>query len=481
MGNDFRWLDDDDDVFADNSEESSRPASERSGDESSLAEIIRQQGDRPIEELDSRLQALRARALPAGDSEADSAAAPQALYDVDEALVRPEIVHKPGGVISAAALSTAQKKQVELLKDIVGGTLEDDDGAGQGGAPRRQELLSALALPRLLTALVIFLVVTLPFVSSNFDVSDLPPAAFGDDHPAGSRVFTLMDSLAEGDWVLVGYEYGPTAAGELDGLADVLLRHLFARGARPIIVSSNPVAIVHAQNVLKDIRRSVQSAGLRLEADRDYYLLRYLTGGALGLRDLSQNFESIANVSAKGNLTGLDLTSLDEMALMLLIAERADDIRNWAEQVAPATDVELVAATGYAAQPLAEPYVSQSDGIAGLLVGIRDAYTYGEMLQDWRPQETFAAVNARSSTAAAAPTVTSPPNATPQPTAAAQPTATATPNPVAYVQLRDRRQEAPRLDAMTLGTMAAALIILFGNVYFGLRAWLQRRLESKGQ
>ena len=147
MSNDFRWLDDDDDGFA-NDEES---ASEQSGDENSLAAIIRRQRDRPIEELDSRLQTLRARALSADDSEADSAAAPQALYDVDEALVRPEILHKPGGVISAAALSAAQKKQVELLKDIVGGPLDAADAA----APR-PTLLSALVLPRLLTGLVSF-------------------------------------------------------------------------------------------------------------------------------------------------------------------------------------------------------------------------------------------------------------------------------------------------------------------------------------
>ena len=454
MSDDFRWLDDDDDVFA-NGEES---ASEQSGDENSLAAIIRRQRDRPIEELDSRLQTLRARALSADDSEADSAAAAQALYDVDEALVRPEILHKPGGVISAAALSAAQKKQVELLKDIVGGPLDAADDA-----PPRPTLLSALVLPRLLTGLVLFLAVALPFVSPNFAVSDLPPSAFGGEHPAGGRVFALMDGLAEGDWALVGYEYGPTAAGELDALADVLLRHLFARGVQPIIVTSNPAAVVHAQNVLNNIARSVQPAGLRLEANRDYYLLRYLTGGALGLRDLSQNFGSVVKVSAKGRLTGLDLRSLDEMALMLLIAERAEDIRHWAEQVAPATDAELVAAIGYAAQPLAEPYVRQTDGIAGLLVGIADAYTYGEMLQNLSlapPQEPLAAVNAP------------PPNATPQPTA------TAAPNLAAYVQLRDRRQEAPRLDAMTMGTAAAALIILFGNVYFGLRAWLRRRPKS---
>jgi len=514
MSNDFRWLDDDDDFLERRSEDdsaeparptSARPPVARSSGESLSAAIIRQQRDRPLEELDERLQALRSKALSAAEPETDSPTAPQALYDVDDVLVSPEIAQRPGGVISAAALSKAQKRQLELLTEIVGGQLETD-GETVAESPRRREWLSRLALPRLLAALIIFLAVALPFVSADFGLGDLPPQTFDGDNPTANRVFSLMDSLTVGDWVLVGYEYGPTAAGELDVLADLLLRQLFSKGVKPIIVSSNPIAVVHAQNVIEDIRLSVQSAGLDLEANRDYYLLRYLTGGALGLRDLSQNFGSMASASVHGEPTQLDLTSLDEMALMLLIAERAEDIRNWAEQVAPATSTVLVAATGYAAQPLAEPYVHSAAGIAGLLVGIRDAYTYGEMAQararatppptailppTATPQPTSTAQPTATSqpTATAQPTATPPPTSTAQPTVVPQPTAAGqftaaavpetAPNRADYVLLRDRRQEVPRLDAVSLGTLAAVLMILSGNVYLGLRAALRGRTQAK--
>ena len=474
MGKDFRWLDDDDDLGDDRAEPSRPP---QPNDESSPTSILRRRQDRPVEELDSRLQALRAKALSAADPKT---APPQTLYDVDDVLVSPEISHKPSGVISASALSQAQKKQVELLQDIVGGPLEADARA----EPRRRGFLSILAGPRLLTALIIFAAVTAPFVLLNIAPGDLPPSTFGIDNPAAERVFAALDGLQEGDWALVGYEYGPTAAGELDVLADILLRHLFFRGAKPIIVSSNPIALVHARNVLNDISRSVQSAGMSLQANRDYYLLRYLAGGALGLRDLSHNFASVVTISARGFPTYLELTSLDEMALMLLIAERADDIRHWAEQVAPTTTVDLVAATGYAAQPLTEPYALQSAGVNGLLVGIRGAYTYGLMLQDrlpTSPGEDLEAFDLLPPTGGETPipTVTPQPNATPQPTVTPQPTPT--PNLAAYVQSRDRRQETPRLQAITMGTMAAVLIIAFGNAYFGLQALLRRRTKSKGQ
>ena len=67
-----------------------------------------------------RSPAFAARTLSV-ETSLPSAESRQALYDVDDVLVTPEILEKPGGVISAVALSKAQQQQVELLRDIVGG------------------------------------------------------------------------------------------------------------------------------------------------------------------------------------------------------------------------------------------------------------------------------------------------------------------------------------------------------------------------
>ena len=68
--------------------------------------------------------------------------------------------------------------------------------------------------------------------------------------------------------------------------------------------------------------------------------------------------------------TGLGFTSLDEMTLMVLIAERAEDVsvigRSRSRQ---RQDSDFIAATGYAAQPLAEPYVYAHEDIVGMFVG----------------------------------------------------------------------------------------------------------------
>ena len=604
-----------------------RGQSETASAQPSAADILSGQADRPIAELDNRLQALRDRSVvDAGPSPE----AHQALYDVDEVLVTPAFQQKPGGVISAVALSKAQQQQVEMLKDIVGGPLNTQDGGGSGRRilSRPLPIFSIGAAPRLIATSILILAVSLPFVSSDFAEGALPPADFGEDRPNATTVYDLLDNLSQDDYVLVAFEYGPTAAGELDALADLFLRHIFAQLAKPVIVSSNPIAIVHAQNLIAEINRSVEAAGLGLENNRDYFILRYLPGGALGLRELSENFDDVSRVSAKGVLTGLEFSALDEMSLILLIAESAEDMRLWAEQVLPETDdARLLAATGYAAEPLAQAYADSLEEIVGLIVGFRDAYTYGEKLATTYggfnpsqppnplPQEPViepvpvneapeAQEESEIPTAVLQPTATTEPTATPFPTSTPLPTdppptdippptdtpvPTATSEPVLYVeviaqqlvnirrgpttaddiltvasagdrfevlgtngdgswynillpngleawiaaflvqellitpgeepasasaprertvmrldftlslgknqprfyqalppdtgdqpefvQLRDRRGEAPRLEAMTLGTLGAVLVIVIGNLVSALRAFGQRRRE----
>lgn len=352
----------------------------------SAADLIAGHEERPVAELDDRLLALRERSGAVSSAE-------QALSDVDELLVTPEIQHKPGGVISAVALSAAQQQQVEMLQEIVAGPSEyQEEGAGGRGVLRSLPRLSLGGAPRVLTAAFILLAATLPFVSSDFAEGELPPAEFAEDRPSPTMFYDLLDNLSSDDYVLVALEYGPTAAAELDSLTDLFLRHMFAQRAKPVIVSSNPIAIVHAQNIIRRINRSLADSGLELAKNADYFILRYLPGGALGTRELSENFADVARVSAQGALTGLEFESLDAMALLLLVAEGVDDIRNWVEQVLPQVDHRsLLAATGYAAQPLAQAYADSNWRIIGPVVGIRDAYTYAEKLQttfnDFRPAQ----------------------------------------------------------------------------------------------
>ncbi len=400
----------------------------RAGSEDvSAAELALQRDERPLEELDDRLQALRQRASSRPPATVPTAG--QALYDVDEVLVTPEIIHKPGGVISPIALSKAQQEQVALLRDMVGTSAQNaEPETSKRGFRRPARVFSLSAVPQLLGSLLILLMISLPFVSSDFREGELPPPEFDEDRHGATTAYNLLDNLSLDDYVLVAFEYGPTAAGELDPLADVILRHILAQGSKPVIVSSNPIAMVHARNVIAEIQRSVAVASIELEENSDYFLLRYLSGGALGLRDLSRNFDSVARFSSKGIATELEFSSLDDMTLIVLIAERAEDIRNWAEQVATETETYFIAVSGYAAQPLAQPYVDESSEIVGMIVGIRDVYTYGEKLE--AIYGDFQSPTPAPDTPTPAETATETPMPSPTPAATVRPLASDTPVPI---------------------------------------------------
>ena len=329
---------------------------------------------------------------------------------------------------------------------MVGGKAADADaGTSRSRLSSLRSVASPGGLVSLLLALAVFAGVALPFVSSDVAAGELPIPAFGDDRPMAREVYDQLQGLLPGETALLALEYGPTAAGELDGLTDLALRHILARGGMPVIVSGNPIAIAHARNIIKGIAQSVAPHGIQIVENRDYVILRYLSGGIQGLRDLSRNFSSATRNSARGELTGLTLKSLDDFTLMALVAERAEDVRNWAEHIAPETSTPLLVITGFAAQPLAQPYVAHVAGIDGMLIGIRDVYTYGEMLQsayaayDTAPRPTLTPTltivptltAAPSDTPVATQTAAPEPSPTPKATVAPPPTDTPTPAPSA--------------------------------------------------
>lgn len=382
----------------------------------SAGAILRRQTERerPLEELDERLQALHDRGLdlPPPVEEAPSPDLKTLLPGVKEFIAPTPIKAGTTGIAGEVMLSPQQMDKLKLLRllapaeappqpqvpsaldqtyaapsfaDLVGEEEELEEAVEPVPAPRRER--RRIQFDRLLIVLLVALAVVLPFFVGVLRVGDLPPAQFA----ANSRqqaVFDRVNALAPGDLVLVAAEYGPTGAAELDGLTEALLRHMLLKGARPVIISTNPLGLLHVQHILDRLTAdAVFTVQLNrpLAANRDFYVARYLTGSVIGLRAFAQNVPALLATDISGRATNLATASLRDFALIVTIAERAEDVRAWAEQVAPLAGKPLSVAVGFAAAPLAEPYVQPNSpekmgGIRGLLVGYRDAYTYRAQL-----------------------------------------------------------------------------------------------------
>ncbi len=446
-----------------------RPTAEGGRQVSAVVEALRSP-ETPLENLTERLKALRiltgeaAKVEPAPAPDQPSGAI---LASITGGLIPTQVFRDPGApeMIDAVRLDEAQQARVKSLEALLGldrvlpQVQLDEEGqpipvderaearevSRIARAERRARARSRRKLDRAAISLLLLAAMILPFFVGALRIVE-PPAAVLDPARQGT-LDRAIQRLGQGDLVLVGFEYSPTAAGELDPLAQTLLTHLLLRGARPVIVSTNPAGILHARDVLAGLANDPFLLAHRgrapddpLVMPDDYVILPYLPGGVVGLRALTATStdphalnQGVFAADFQGNPTGLDVRWLQvSFRLVLVLAERGDDLRLWVEQVASAVDLPVAAGVTAAAEPVARPYFVAGQ-LMGLLAGYRDAYTYDQVLLRSLPPVT--SLPPHGAGGAAAPTSTVDPNATPlpeglatlTPTPTATPTATLTP------------------------------------------------------
>ena len=259
-------------------------------------------------------------------------------------------------------------------------------GAVASSAPGRRRRRRRLSLSgdRFLISLVLAGGMLLPFYSAQTRLGESAPLEFAADSPQ-QTLYEVIDALQPGDLVLVGMEYGPTAAGELDTVANVLMRHILLRRALPVVVSRYPVTLLRAEHMLLELGVAAAPLLQQLEredpllANGDWFVTRFLAGDMAGLRSLTMNIEKQLAKDLRGAPTGLRVDELEDFARVLVVAERPGDLRQWAEQIAPLADSNLLGAVGQAAAPLTRPWLDVA--LAGMMSGFRDALTYDSQLQ----------------------------------------------------------------------------------------------------
>lgn len=313
------------------------------GDPSSsspLIALLGQMRDRPLNRLTRRLRRLRARSDQL--ARRDPSAVPN--------------VFAPGvGAVASAAPGRRRRRRPRLRT---------------GGG-------------RFLVSLVLVSGMLLPFYNPLTRFGEAAPTEFPADSPQ-ETLYQALDDLSAGDLVLVGMEYGPTAAGELDTVAGVLLRHVLLRRAIPVVVSRYPVTLLRTELLLTQLGAAGSSLAQQLERDNglvangDWFVTRFLAGDMAGLRSLTMNLEQQLARNLRGSATGLTVNDLEDFERVLVVAERPEDLRQWAEQIGPLANSELLAATGQAAVPLTRPWLRVA--LSGTLAGFRDALTYDSLL-----------------------------------------------------------------------------------------------------
>jgi hypothetical protein len=289
-------------------------------------------------------------------------------------------IQTPKQVINAA--SDLQNKRVKLLQTILEVEDETAPAAKKAGRPRR------LKLDRFLIATLLFVAILAPFITDQAAI--MTPPDLTTLSAAQKSAFSTLDSLPNSGVVLVAFEYSPAATGELDDLTRAILRDLFKKNIRPVILSTNANSTLYAQSLLAVFSNApAELTALNrttpLVSRKDYIVLRYLPAGASGVRAvynaLTQGgFEAQTQFATdlEGRLTNLtpaDLASLANNPVIVL-AETPDDVRNWAEQYRLGLGKMLFGVSA-AAETTARVYAETRPAtVIGPLVGLRDSTVY---------------------------------------------------------------------------------------------------------
>ncbi len=435
---------------------------------------------RPVYELPRKLQAFRERVmqLVKPQEEAPTAEPPEegplagiggalppseavlpkkvSLRPMTQLVVTPTQRARTERLQTILELVAAEEEELEEERDAFGEpamglfddmTPEEVEAHESAQAAERRKIARRARLKpdRVLVALVLLVGLIAPFLTDVLHIAADPPPLSG----ARLAVAEAVNALEAGDYVLFAFEYAPTAAGELDPLAQAVLRGVLARNAVPVLLSTDPSGAFHATAVLAPLTEDPALLKVRGQGEEtlrwgeDYYVLGYLAGEAVGvraLRTVAYNAEGAVAVhpafeyDLRGEPTDLPIGDVGrDVALLVVVGEGLEDVRTWAEQLEelPLPKVALVTA---AAEPLTTPYVREG-GYVGYLAGLRDAFGYE------------AAYNAAARTPWSRP-----------------PQAPNLPDP-----------QAAQWHSMAWGALLAALVIAVGLLFNVLRGLLRRR------
>lgn len=300
--------------------------------------------------------------------------------------------------IYSARLRVSDKQQVlaNLLETVVAEeTMTQPLQAEPNQAP--QVIIRLLVGVVLIAALILSLLVK-PFIGLPKGQTAVGSAA--------NQVFKQIEELPASAPVLVVVDYEAGLSGEMKTAALPVIQHLMTRKARLVMVSTQPVGVVLAEDLLKDAATPDRGSAITFSVPQSSANLGYLVGGAFSLRELAAPMDAShprplqsalpAPLRADGGWDGLVLKSLSQITdfkRVILLTDSIESGRNWLEQVQPALakKVPLLVVSSAQAAPLLQPFQS-SGQVNAMLSGLVGGRAYEEITR--RPAAASAYWNA---------------------------------------------------------------------------------------
>ncbi len=237
-----------------------------------------------------------------------------------------------------------------------------------------------LKIDRRIIYLLLLLVVILPLIfPSPQRVRVMPPVA---------KLYHAVDSIPEEKALIIDFDYAPQTAPELDPMGFAILRHVFRRRIKLLLLSLYVQPLGLAQNALDQVVEEFNSVATT-HADsiiygRDYVFLGWVPPPIIPILGMGESITGVYHVDYYGNPTD-SLPLLQRIKnyndVDLLISLSGSDPPKWWVAYAQSR-FGLRVGAGITAVSASEfyPYL-QTGQFTGMLVGMTGAAEYEEMVE----------------------------------------------------------------------------------------------------
>jgi hypothetical protein len=203
-------------------------------------------------------------------------------------------------------------------------------------------------------------------------------------------LFDRIEELGTGDAVMLSFDYGPSSEPELNPMAAAIMRHLFMRDVKVIVVAIFPLGGVSM--AIREVDRI--SREFDLEYGVDYVNLGYKDGGQAPMKAMGVSIRDVFPADVEGTSTdGMPL--IDEVqnySDVAVVVSLATGIIGewWANLVNAQFGVDVGVGCTAVSAPKYYAYLRAGQMI-GLLGGLKGASEYEKLLTDQYPlaKETY--------------------------------------------------------------------------------------------
>jgi hypothetical protein len=235
-------------------------------------------------------------------------------------------------------------------------------------------------IDRRIIYLILLVVVILPLIfPSEEKVRVMPPV---------EKLFNAIENIPEEKALIIDFDYAPQTAPELDPMGFAILRHVFAKRVKLLVLSLYVQPLGLAQNALTQVIEEFNSVAQTHEDSiiygRDYVFLGWVPPPIIPILGMGESITNVYQVDYYGNRTD-SLPLMQEVEnyndVGLLVSLSGSDPPKWWVQYAQ-NRFGLRVGAGITAVSASEfyPYL-QTGQFSGMLVGMKGAAEYEEIIE----------------------------------------------------------------------------------------------------